>query len=496
MKKIITASLITSLLLISCVSNNSESKSESEITAPVDQEQSPVSENSISESESQDDKAELSLSEETTVKETESDTETDAEPETESLAQEELEDVFIAQEELVSKEDLLEDLESLEETESQITPESEVTEQEVISEPAKIESVAVNQQENKIKNEESVKQESQKKESTKEIADQKNASDSSDSKASTETAATTSFQLQQELSEASDKINESEKAKPAVPSRTVSINNNQYLDINYPGTGWIYLGEVDRKNLLVFYGRKITDGNTTFTLQSRKSGTAVLHFYKNDALSGKYIDDYVEVTVDANSATDNTHAVSPEYASVVPPKPQKPLPPVEQSQEKEPEVTQAENTKTFAPAQEQKQKPSDPELNIQTIIQNTGDKENKTQEEVLPQTEITEKQSDEQSKVTVELTGDLLEKARKELQDKHYENAFALIKAYLSSASDRIDEALFIEAQILEASSPVQNIKEAIKDYDTIIKNWPASRYWKKSNERSIYLKRFYIDIR
>lgn len=487
MKKIITASLITSLLLISCVSNNSEKNPETQIESQDIQDQIQVPENSTLDEETQSEETDFSAPEQN------ADSLVPSEPETEIITEDDIQDAFIPQEELISQEDLLEDFTNLAETteeESQIDSESDEASVQIASEPeavsipesVKTEPVTVKQQEPKAKKEETVKQEPVKKEN--------------DETKPAEAVQTSSFLLQEELSAASDAINETEAAKPPVPSRTVSINNNQYLDINYPGTGWIYLGEVERKNLLVFYGRKITDGNTTFTLQSRKSGTAVLHFYKNDALSGKYIDDYVEVTVDANSATDNTHIVSPEYASIVPPKPQKPLPPVTETEEQHTEDVQPVITRTPATSQEQKQKSSDPELNIQTIIQNAGEKESKPSEEVLPKTEITDRTSSTSSEVTVELTGDLLEKARKELNDKHYENAFALIKAYLASASDKIDEALFIEAQILEAASPVQNIKEAIKDYDTIIKNWPASRYWKKSNERSIYLKRFYIDIR
>ena len=53
-----------------------------------------------------------------------------------------------------------------------------------------------------------------------------------------------------------------------------------------------------------------------------------------------------------------------------------------------------------------------------------------------------------------------------------------------------------LEGLILEAKSSARNIKSAIGAYDTLIKNWPQSPYWRRANERSIYLKRFYIDIR
>ena len=135
---------------------------------------------------------------------------------------------------------------------------------------------------------------------------------------------TSSFDLQKEVSE----ITEEDHTEPVeefipVPSRASVIKNHQFLDIKYPGTGWIYLGELERQGLLIFYGRKVVDGNTVFTLQSKKSGTATLHFYKNDTLSQKYIDDYMTVTIGTESATDNNHETAPDYAAIVPPKPEK-----------------------------------------------------------------------------------------------------------------------------------------------------------------------------
>ena len=95
-----------------------------------------------------------------------------------------------------------------------------------------------------------------------------------------------------------------------------------------------------------------------------------------------------------------------------------------------------------------------------------------------------------------QVSDDLLEAAQKAYNEKRFPDALSLVKKFLQDTSDRFDEGIFLEAQILEANSSVQNIKEAIKDYDTVIRNWPQSKCWKKSNERSIYLKRFYIDIR
>ena len=137
-------------------------------------------------------------------------------------------------------------------------------------------------------------------------------------------------------------------------------------------------------------------------------------------------------------------------------------------------------------------------MNIHTIIQNSknNDAENES-------TEVTQINRDTASSIksieentSAEYTGDLLEQAQKAYDDKQYSKALGLVQAFLADTSDRFDEGLYLEGQILEANSEVQNIKEAIKDYNTLVKNWPSSRLWKKAKERSIYLQRFYIDIR
>ena len=309
-----------------------------------------------------------------------------------------------------------------------------------------------------------------------------------------------SFYLQKEAEMAAETINNNEETeKPPVPSRTISIKNNQYLDINYPGSGWVYLGEVERQNLLVFFGRKVSGDTTTFTLQSRKSGTAVLHFYKNDNLSGKYIDDYVEVSVNTDSATDNSHVTIPEYAKIVPPKPQKHQP--SEITELEKEQSDTENKIEYKPQSETKvnAKPSEPDLNIQTIIQNANNQNNENNVDGNNQYNSDSNILSPAVTQTMDInqvSDDLLEAAQKAYNEKRFPDALSLVRKFLQDTSDRFDEGIFLEAQILEANSSVQNIKEAIKDYDTVIRNWPQSKCWKKSNERSIYLKRFYIDIR
>ncbi|MCR5613617.1 hypothetical protein [Treponema sp.] len=489
MKKVVLFSAVMSLMFFSCLSTSSESKNqETQVTQNTQAESSDESDSSSTQTESDADESDLSAQNDTVTI-------------TEEPVTEELSDDLIVQEKIPESE-IQEDLEKLLDRETlteEPVAQEDLAEQESKEESKEIQSYTA--QTEKPSEQTKTSPEPQKTEVSKE--EQKKPDTKSPSSEKTDD---TTPSLQQELSDASDAINSSkEEPAPIVPSREIKIKNNQFLDIGYPGTGWVYLGENDRQNLLIFHGRKIENGETTFTLKSRKSGKAVLHFYKNDALSGKYIDDYIEVSIDTESAVDNDHVISPEYAKVVPPKPEKVIPAVAQEdKETSEEITPAPAQTSSQSKEQPKQKSSEEEFSIQTIIQNSDDngsgEQSSAQSKAMTQTTAEAAAQTKTQQTTALQTqpaaGDLLEQAQKAYNEKRYEDALNLVRQYFVNASTRIDEALFLEGQILEAKSPVQNIKESLKDYETLVSNWPQSRLWKKAKDRSVYLKRFYIDIR
>ena len=336
-----------------------------------------------------------------------------------------------------------------------------------------------------------------------------------------------------------------EEAAPAeeklipVPSRSMSVKNNQFLDVTYPGSGWIYLGEEDGGDHFIFQGRKLGNGETTFTLRSKKPGTALLHFYKNDILTGNYIDDWIQVTVGEKSAADATHVKAPAYADVVPPKfdREKNKAQTEKAVAEAAAKKQAERqekiekpeAKTDSPAQGQKAaqpqeqsqgaaaaKTESPSEKVQTVIQTSGQAAGQEKPESKQKTAVAGttpggsgdkgasqaqgSSSDKTAASTSAQSGgsaqDLLSRARKAYDEKRFEEALDLVQKFFDAATEDFDAGLYLEGLILEAKSSVRNIKSAIGAYDTLIKNWPQSPYWRKANERAIYLKRFYIDIR
>lgn len=127
-----------------------------------------------------------------------------------------------------------------------------------------------------------------------------------------------------ELSESISVLESEKPAEPVVPSRSVVMDNRQYLDIVYPGSGWVYLGEVTpdgytvQKPLLTYFGRRRNNNDTSFTLRSGTPGTTILHFFKQDVLTAVFIDDYLEVTVTDTVAESGSRQIAPSYADIIP----------------------------------------------------------------------------------------------------------------------------------------------------------------------------------
>lgn len=313
--------------------------------------------------------------------------------------------------------------------------------------------------------------------------------------------------------------------KPKIPSRDMKMQKNQFLEVSYPGSGWIYLGDDTGRESFSYMGRKIGSTETVFTLRSKLEGEALLHFYKNDALTGTVIDDYLKIIVQGKSTT-NDRVKAPSYALVVPPKPERKAavqtPLVENTKnssashetDKTPETQKTNITQT----QEQK-KPSiaqasakdtlqdfNEESGSKTVIQNTQTKaeieedpdmfvgeaevedlmnpsETKSSENLIPSNELNS--SDQ-----------ILELANKCFSEGKYKETLAHLDDFFEKATTRIDEGLFLKGRTLETPSEVRNIKEALDTYETIVNQYPQSIDWEKAKERVIYLKKFYFNIR
>ncbi|MFA6856993.1 MAG: hypothetical protein WCR31_07280 [Treponema sp.] len=329
----------------------------------------------------------------------------------------------------------------------------------------------------------------------------------------------------------SDRI-EKAVSENLTPSRSVTLSKNQYLDVEYPGTGWIYLGETNGTKNMIFFGRKLGDTDTSFTLHARSTGKSILHFYKNDILTGKYIDDYLEVNVTGNADSAQKHINAPLYADIVPPNPSstitKPVDNVTSVQTGSKETTPLKSEKTnqdiqnTADSQNKEIQPANTvlpgETPVKTIIQTTESTPDSQAHTASPSTlsagSIVPDQSGETAAVSTtstdsssgsvvqneqtqnESSDDLLKDAQNAYNANQYEKALALLTLFFNKAVTRIDEGLYLQGQVLEAKSSIQNIKDAVDSYEILMKNWPDSTLWQNARQRDIYLHRMYIDIR
>ena len=271
------------------------------------------------------------------------------------------------------------------------------------------------------------------------------------------------------------------------PSRSMTVKNSQYVDVVYPGQGWIYMGE-EGNTLFRYFGKKIGTQDTTVTLRSIKSGKTLLHFYKNDVLTGEYIDDYLEAEVLEENANPNERAKAPPYAEAVPPKPVRSAPQNSLNSEAE------KNAGTTSLILENAAISSGEALSSSPKTTESGS-QIQTPAKLNPANEVPKETKESSAPKKTISSKNLLEQAKKDYSDKNYATALSEIQSYLDTQNEKIDEALFVQGQILEADSEVKNIKSAIDSYNTLIKRYPASPFWQEANRRKIYLNRYYVNI-
>lgn len=456
------------------------------------------------------------------------------ESETELISDENSENFMEVEEEKVEV-DELDDISETEE-ESYIEEEPLFEEEPVVQDAPLEENIFANDNETELQNDNSDSDAAEITEPSETLLQEKPANEESANEEPAETQeeenySETDISIENEEQEEQE---DTESNDSPVPSRSLTIGKNQFIDIVYPGKGWIYQGNIDsdgkidsKNKNFIFGGRKLGGKDQSFTLRSRQPGKYLLHFYKDDVLTGSYIDDYLEVIVEDKPAETTEHITAPSYSEIVPPKVSITAEKVQEQQKKQLEEERIKN--------EQNEESAD--YNSKT----RGTKVNSKSENSTKITNVTN-EKDEQVSTTVQITesapspsdpvvkapverntskapaaddknidvetdysdaqlekldeDSLLEKAQKLYEAKNFEYALRTVTKFLEKASTNMDKGLFLQGQILEEKSSVQNIKDAVESYDLLVKKHPESSLSDKAKRRSIYLKRFYINIR
>ncbi len=304
------------------------------------------------------------------------------------------------------------------------------------------------------------------------------------------------------------------------PSRSVTMKKFEYLDVTYPGTGWIYMGLTDDSKDLANFGRKLGTKDTKFTLQARNAGTKIAHFYKNDPLSGHYLDDYIEIIILPETGSNKTHIEAPEYKLPVQ-KIEEPSADTEEIEEPSADTEETEETDE----NQQTEKTTEVKTDTQTVTQTSSNTSKKTSSDAAKSTasnaevstasnqsatqasetaqtgttQTSAQTSETQTTITTTTAttpSTLLQEAQLLYNEKEYAAALAKLNQFFEYSTDNRDEALYLKGQILEAKSEVRDIKGAMDAYTSLTKNYPASKLWDSANKRIIYLKRFYLEVR
>lgn len=266
-----------------------------------------------------------------------------------------------------------------------------------------------------------------------------------------------------------------------VPSRTVTLNIGQTLEVLYPGSGWIYMGTTDNTKDFSFLGKKLGTENTKFTFKAKKQGNKILHFYKNDILTQNYIDDYLEVEILNEKDSSNKIIQAPEFKQPVPKKVQ----------------TESIETKTQnEDSQITQNDKSNQTTNENISSQKTSSSVNQTENDLSSTEENQQNQNENNDEITEIDTNALFEEAESLYNEKNYKDALSKLETYIEYSKDNRDKALYLQGQIYETDGEHKNVKKAIESYKMLTKNYPASSYWDSANKRIIYLTKFYLEGR
>lgn len=254
-----------------------------------------------------------------------------------------------------------------------------------------------------------------------------------------------------------DKIRSPEPPPPVFraevePSRSVTVPRDGYLEVWYPGTGWVYLGDASGLMGVSYDTRKIENLDTLFTFRARRAGNYILEFSRYDVLTDEFIQDALSVTVDDPVPGKQTTVRAPDFVLA-----------------------------GTASGDDQ----GDKDTETSAVMQD---------EPVLsaPPTSETEQTARE----IVREPGEMLREAQSRLASGDAPAALEMLDQFFETAMDGLDEGWYLRGQSYEANSAARNIRKALEAYETVVTAYPDSARWKEADERIRYIKQFYFKVR
>ncbi len=348
-----------------------------------------------------------------------------------------------------------------------------------------------------------------------------------------------------------------EEKLPPEPSRSVSLNRGQTLEVWYPGRGWVFLGARENPNGISFDSRRMDDRDTVFLFRTFNEGSYILDFSRFDVLTGGYVEDALAVTVLPETGGKDVNNVvhAPDYSglpmeAVFPgdrdeentPEEEESLPSAEDSSGKEsageiispgdmkeslpaessetldkpgedfitPERGDVSVPETAVPAETPEETGSSTvfqEPSVITLVSPGEEDRNRENSADSTETSITENVDGAGSNGnpgeeiaglagTENFPAPGLADIKDMLDAGDAAGALDALDKFFASSSVDADEALYLQGQAYEMEGPRRNIRRALTAYETLTSMYPYSRWWQAADRRIRYIRRFYFDIR
>ncbi len=248
------------------------------------------------------------------------------------------------------------------------------------------------------------------------------------------------------------------------PSRQITIPAGQTLEVWYPGSGWVFLGDASAQNGLGYENRKLDRADTLFSFKALKPGTYILDFSRFDVLEDSFLQDSIAVTVSEQGTAKTGRVRAPDY----------------RASGKKADMGAEQGVSPISPPQAGTVKRSsvvdEPGLSVSPVSPGGSFAQGTP---AIPQE-----------------PGDILKKAETALAAGDSPAALALLDDFFAAAVTSLDEGWFLRGRAYESNGPNRDVRKALEAYQTLVQAFPDSPRWKEADERIRYIRQFYQKIR
>ncbi|MCR4938475.1 MAG: hypothetical protein K5930_00030 [Treponemataceae bacterium] len=280
------------------------------------------------------------------------------------------------------------------------------------------------------------------------------------------------------------------------PSRSVEMKKKEYLDVEYPGEGWLYMGDENGSKVLTFKGREQKGSTTIFKFYAVRKGDALLKFSKHDILTDTDIYDYLLVSV-INKSGNKQHIKAPEYVPAQAEYPEEDEELVEEDlSDMEQEENPVEDSEAEEPSEEQEEEPVEgvEEPLVEDIVVESGISLSDEPDVVFSFGEGIDFFGSDSS--DDDYYQQLIDEANDAFFSGNGQEAVDKAQIVIDDGSYFSDEAYYIQAQVYETNEELLDVNKAYELYKTIVDYYPESAFWTKASKRVTYLDRYYYSIR